>query len=50
MTAAGFTVSLALSTLLAFMVEYLDSGLRTGRQVERLLGLPSWVSCPPSVA
>ena len=41
MTAAGFTVSLALSTLLAFMVEYLDSGLRTGRQVERLLGMPS---------
>jgi polysaccharide biosynthesis transport protein len=41
MTAAGFTVSLALGTLLAFMVEYLDSGLRTGRQVERVLGVPS---------
>jgi succinoglycan biosynthesis transport protein ExoP len=41
MTAAGFTVSLALGTLLAFMVEYLDSGLRTGRQVERALGVPS---------
>ncbi|HEX6112878.1 MAG TPA: Wzz/FepE/Etk N-terminal domain-containing protein [Geminicoccaceae bacterium] len=41
MTAAGFTVSLALGTLLAFMVEYLDSGLRTGRQVERALGIPS---------
>lgn len=41
MTAAGFTVSLTLGTLLAFLVEYLDSGLRTGRQVERLLGLPN---------
>jgi capsular exopolysaccharide synthesis family protein len=41
MTAAGFTVSLALGTLLAFVVEYLDSGLRTGRQVERVLGVPS---------
>ena len=41
MTAAGFTVSLALGALLAFIVEYLDSGLRTGRQVERVLGVPS---------
>jgi polysaccharide biosynthesis transport protein len=41
MTAAGFTVSLALGTLLAFVVEYLDSGLRTGRQLERVLGVPS---------
>jgi capsular exopolysaccharide synthesis family protein len=41
MTAAGFTVSLALGTFLAFLAEYLDSGLRTGRQVERVLGLPN---------
>ena len=41
MTAAGFTVSLAFGTMLAFLVEYLDSGLRTGRQVERALGLPN---------
>jgi polysaccharide biosynthesis transport protein len=41
MTAAGFTVSLAVGTLLALMVEYLDSGVRTGRQVERVLGVPS---------
>lgn len=41
MTAAGFTVSLALATALAFLIEYLDSGLRTGRQIDRLLGLPN---------
>ena len=40
MMIAGFTVSLTLGTLLAFLVEYLDGGLRTGRQVERVLGLP----------
>ena len=41
MTAAGFTVSLALGTVLAFLVEFLDSGMRTGRQVERALGVPA---------
>jgi polysaccharide biosynthesis transport protein len=39
MTAAGFTASLFLATLLAFLVEYLDSGLRSSQQVERSLGL-----------
>lgn len=38
---AGFTVSMTLGTLLAFLVEYLDNGLRTGRQMERLLGVPN---------
>jgi capsular exopolysaccharide synthesis family protein len=34
-------VSLVLGTLLAFVVEYLDDGLRTGRQIERALGIPN---------
>jgi len=49
MTAAGFTVSLTFGMMLAFLVEFLDSGLRTGRQVERVLGLPN-LGFVPSVA
>jgi polysaccharide biosynthesis transport protein len=39
MTAAGFTASLFLGTLLAFLLEYLDSGLRSYQQIERSLGV-----------
>lgn len=39
MTAAGFTASLFLGTLLAFLIEYLDSGLRSCQQIERSLGV-----------
>lgn len=41
MTIVGFTGSLMLGTLLAALREYLDRGLRTGRQVEQVLGVPS---------
>jgi succinoglycan biosynthesis transport protein ExoP len=40
MIAAGFTSSLMLGTLFAFLRERFDSGLRSGRQVEQVLGLP----------
>ena len=40
-TAGGFTVSLLLGTFLAFLLERLDSGVRSSRQVEQLLGLPT---------
>jgi polysaccharide biosynthesis transport protein len=40
MIAAGFTSSLMLGTLFAFLRERFDSGLRSGRQVEHVLGLP----------
>ncbi len=39
--AVGFTASLMFGTLLALLLERLDSGLRTGRQVEELLGVPA---------
>lgn len=39
--AVGFTASLMLGTLLALLLERLDSGLRTGRQVEEALGIPA---------
>lgn len=37
--AAGFTSSLMLGTLLAFVRERLDAGLRSGQQVEQVLGI-----------
>jgi polysaccharide biosynthesis transport protein len=39
--AVGFTASLMLGTLLALLLERLDSGLRSARQVEQILGLPA---------
>jgi succinoglycan biosynthesis transport protein ExoP len=39
--AVGFTASLMLGTLLALLLERLDSGLRSGKQVEAALGLPA---------
>lgn len=39
--AVGFTASLMLGTLLALLLERLDSGLRTGRQVEEALCAPA---------
>ncbi len=39
--AVGFTASLMLGTLLALLLERLDSGLRTGRQIEEALGIPA---------
>jgi succinoglycan biosynthesis transport protein ExoP len=41
MTFGGFLGALTLGILLAFLVDYLDGGLRTGQQIERLLGLPN---------
>jgi succinoglycan biosynthesis transport protein ExoP len=41
MVAIGFTGSLMLGTLMAALREHLDRGLRTGRQIEQVLGLPS---------
>jgi capsular exopolysaccharide synthesis family protein len=37
----GFTASLVLGSILALLLEQLDDTLRTGRQVEELLGVPS---------
>ncbi|HEX6111054.1 MAG TPA: GumC family protein, partial [Geminicoccaceae bacterium] len=37
----GFTASLVLGSMLALLLEQLDNTLRTGRQVEALLGVPS---------
>ncbi|MCX8100507.1 MAG: polysaccharide biosynthesis tyrosine autokinase [Geminicoccaceae bacterium] len=39
--AVGFIASLMLGTLLALLLERLDSGLRTARQVETHLGIPA---------
>jgi capsular exopolysaccharide synthesis family protein len=39
--AVGFTASLMLGTLLALLMERFDTGLRSARQVEQALGLPS---------
>jgi len=39
MVAAGFTGSLMLGTLLAFVRERLDTGLRNGQQIEAVLGV-----------
>ena len=45
----GFTASLVLGSILALLLEQLDNTLRTGRQVEELLGLPS-LGLVPKVA
>jgi exopolysaccharide transport family protein len=39
--AVGFTASLMLGSLLALFLERLDSGLRSGRQIEETLGIPA---------
>ena len=39
--AVGFTSSIMLGTLLAMLLERLDSGLRSGKQVESVLGIPA---------
>lgn len=39
--AVGFTASLILGTLLALLLERLDGGIRTGRQIEEALGVPA---------
>jgi capsular exopolysaccharide synthesis family protein len=39
--AVGFTASMMLGTLLALLLERLDSGIRSAKQVEALLGLPT---------
>jgi succinoglycan biosynthesis transport protein ExoP len=39
-TGAGFMGSLMFGTLLAFVIDRLDRGLRTGRQAEEVLNLP----------
>jgi polysaccharide biosynthesis transport protein len=41
MTGAGFMGSITFAMLLAFVVDRLDRGLRTGRQAEEVLHLPS---------
>jgi polysaccharide biosynthesis transport protein len=45
----GFTASLVFGSILALLLEQLDGTLRTGRQVEELLGLPS-LGLVPKVA
>jgi succinoglycan biosynthesis transport protein ExoP len=45
----GFTASLVCGSILALLLERLDNTLRTGRQVEKLLGLPS-LGLVPKVA
>lgn len=44
--AAGFTGSMLLGTLLALLLERLDSGLRTGRQIETELQIPAFGLVP----
>jgi len=39
--AVGFTASLMLGTLLALLLERLDNGLRSSKQVEQALGMPA---------
>ena len=39
--AVGLTASMMLGTLLALLLERLDSGLRSAKQVEQHLGLPA---------
>jgi capsular exopolysaccharide synthesis family protein len=41
MLGVGFTGSLMLGGLIAFMIEYFDRSLRTGRQLEDVIGIPS---------
>ncbi len=44
--AVGFTASMMLGTLLALLVERLDSGLRSARDIERALGLATFGFVP----
>lgn len=44
--AVGFTASMMLGTLLALLLERLDSGLRSGRQIEAELQLPAFGLVP----
>jgi capsular exopolysaccharide synthesis family protein len=44
--AVGFTASMMLGTLLALLLERLDSGIRSAKQVEQALGLPSLALVP----
>jgi capsular exopolysaccharide synthesis family protein len=46
MIAAGFTSSVMLGVLLAFLRERLDSAFRTGRQLNEVLGVPSFGLVP----
>lgn len=50
----SFALALALSAMLgvglAFVLEHLDNGIETGRDVEQLLGLPHLVSVPATPA
>lgn len=41
LTAAGFTLSFVLGSVLALLLERLDRGIRSAREVEALLGLPT---------
>ena len=41
-----FVASLALGTLLAFVIESMDTKLRTAEQIERLLGIPTLAMIP----
>ena len=43
---AGFTVFLALGSVLALVLDRLDKGVRSGRQIEGLLGLPTLALLP----
>jgi capsular exopolysaccharide synthesis family protein len=45
----GFTASVVLGSMLALLLEQLDNTVRTGRQVEELLGLPA-LGLVPKVA
>jgi succinoglycan biosynthesis transport protein ExoP len=44
--AVGFTASMMLGTLLALLLERLDSGIRSSKQVEQALGLPALALVP----
>jgi capsular exopolysaccharide synthesis family protein len=44
--AVGFTASMMLGTLLALLLERLDNGLRSAKQIEQALGLPALALVP----
>jgi polysaccharide biosynthesis transport protein len=46
LTAAGFTVSFVLGSVLALLLERLDRGIRSAREVEAILGLPTFGLIP----
>lgn len=46
MIVGGFTFAMTLGTMLAFLSEYLDSSLRTGRQIDRVLNIPTLAFVP----